>query len=75
MRRVTLRQGDVAKLLKTERRAYDAILLDVDNGPEGLTHKKNNWLYTIDGLTASYTSLRPKGILAVWSARSRPQLY
>ncbi|MBN2429560.1 MAG: hypothetical protein JXK94_14595 [Deltaproteobacteria bacterium] len=66
--RVTLREGDVAKLLKTERKAYDAILLDVDNGPEGLTRKKNNWLYTIDGLTASYAALRPEGILAVWSA-------
>ena len=60
--------GDVAKLLRTERKAYDAILLDVDNGPEGLTRKKNDWLYTVDGLTAAYTALRPRGVLAVWSA-------
>ncbi len=66
--RTTVREGDVAKILKTERQAYDAILLDVDNGPEGLTRKKNDWLYTMDGLTASYTALRPKGLLAVWSA-------
>lgn len=66
--RTTVREGDVAKILKAERQAYDAILLDVDNGPDGFTHKKNNWLYTFDGLTASYTALRPKGILAVWSA-------
>ncbi len=66
--RTTVREGDVAKVLKAERRAYDAILLDVDNGPVGLTRKKNNWLYTLDGLTASYAALRPKGLLAVWSA-------
>lgn len=66
--RARVREGDVAKLLKEERRAYDAILLDVDNGPEGLTRKKNDWLYTIDGLTASFAALRAKGILAVWSA-------
>ncbi|MCM2264287.1 MAG: hypothetical protein NDI73_03750 [Desulfuromonadales bacterium] len=66
--RVLVREGDVAKILKEERQAYDAILLDVDNGPEGLTRKKNDWLYTIDGLTASFAALRPRGILAVWSA-------
>jgi spermidine synthase len=58
----------VAKILKSERQAYDAIMLDVDNGPEGLTRKKNDWLYTVDGLTASYSALRPRGMLAVWSA-------
>jgi spermidine synthase len=66
--RARVREGDVARLLKEERQAYDAILLDVDNGPEGLTRKKNDWLYTIDGLTASFAALRAKGILAVWSA-------
>jgi spermidine synthase len=66
--RATVREGDVARILKTERQAYDAILLDVDNGPEGFTRKKNNWLYTTDGLTASYTALRPEGVLAIWSA-------
>jgi spermidine synthase len=66
--RTTVRESDVAKILKTARQAYDAILLDVDNGPEGLTRKKNDWLYTTDGLTASYTALRPEGVLAVWSA-------
>jgi len=66
--RARVREGDVAKILKTARQAYDAILLDVDNGPEGLTRKKNDWLYTTDGLTAAYTALRPEGVLAVWSA-------
>lgn len=66
--RTTVREGDVAKILKAERQAYDAILLDVDNGPAGMTRKKNSWLYALDGLTASYAALRPKGMLAVWSA-------
>ncbi|MDA3903031.1 MAG: hypothetical protein PF441_06235 [Desulfuromusa sp.] len=66
--RTTVHEGDVAKILRAERQAFDAILLDVDNGPEGLTRKKNNWLYSMDGLTESYTALRPEGILAVWSA-------
>ena len=71
--RVTVRLGDVSKILKAEQNAYDAILLDVDNGPEGLTRKKNNWLYSEDGLIESYTALRPKGVLAVWSAGPAPE--
>jgi spermidine synthase len=66
--RTTLREGDVAKRLRAERQAFDAILLDVDNGPNGLTRKKNNWLYSTDGLTEAYNALRPEGVLAVWSA-------
>jgi spermidine synthase len=66
--RTTIREGDVAKLLRSQRQAYDAILLDVDNGPNGLTRKKNNWLYSTEGLTEAYRSLRPEGVLAVWSA-------
>ncbi len=66
--RTRVRVGDVSKILKAERKGYDAILLDVDNGPEGLTRKKNDWLYGMDGLTAAYSALRPEGILAVWSA-------
>ena len=67
-KRVTVREGDVAKILKTERQAFDAILLDVDNGPNGLTHHDNDWLYSVTGLNASYLALKPKGILSVWSA-------
>ena len=66
--RTIVREGDVAKVLRSQRKAYDAILLDVDNGPKGLTRKKNDWLYSSDGLIAAYEALRPKGILAVWSA-------
>lgn len=66
--RVTVREGDVAHVLKVERQAYDAILLDVDNGPEGLTRRENDWLYGVNGLNAAYCALRPQGVLAVWSA-------
>jgi spermidine synthase len=67
-RRVTVRVGDVAQILKAEARAYDAILLDVDNGPEGLTRRDNDWLYSLSGLSAAFAALRPGGVLAVWSA-------
>jgi spermidine synthase len=66
--RVTARETDVASILKADQKAYDAILLDVDNGPEGLTRKENDWLYSVNGLSAAYAALRPKGVLAVWSA-------
>lgn len=57
--RTTICERDVAKILRKERQSFDAILLDVDNGPEGMTRKKNDWLYTEDGLTEAYTALRP----------------
>ncbi|RII28860.1 MAG: hypothetical protein CXR31_03025 [Geobacter sp.] len=66
--RVTVRETDVALILRTERQAYDAILLDVDNGPEGLTRKGNDWLYTEGGVKAAFAALHPSGVLAVWSA-------
>lgn len=66
--RVTVIEGDVTKILKSERQGYHAILLDVDNGPNGLTHESNNWLYSHAGLEASFKALRSGGILAVWSA-------
>ncbi|MDH5571245.1 MAG: hypothetical protein OEY89_05725, partial [Gammaproteobacteria bacterium] len=66
--RVVVYEGDVARIIRSRNQAYDAILLDVDNGPEGLTHKKNDWLYSVNGLISAYEALRPKGILAVWSA-------
>lgn len=66
--RVTVREGDIARILKRERDSFDAILLDVDNGPEGLTHKANDWLYGDAGLAAVHDTLRPGGVLAVWSA-------
>ena len=66
--RVTVIEKDVAVLLKAAEQTYDAILLDVDNGPEGLTRKENDWLYSINGLSETCAALRPGGVLAVWSA-------
>jgi spermidine synthase len=66
--RVTVCEVDVAYILQAEQRAYDAIVLDVDNGPAGLTRKGNDWLYARAGLDAAYAALRPAGVLAVWSA-------
>jgi spermidine synthase len=66
--RVIVREVDVARIIQTERNAYDAILLDVDNGPEGLTQKDNDWLYGLHGLNMALATLRPGGVLAVWSA-------
>lgn len=66
--RVTVRELDVGRLIRTETAAYDAILLDVDNGPAALTSSTNDRLYTPPGLRAAHAALRPGGILAVWSA-------
>ncbi|GFE61672.1 spermidine synthase [Geobacter sp. AOG2] len=66
--RVTVREQDVALVLRSEQQAYDAILLDVDNGPEAMTRRGNAWLYGRTGLEAASAALRPAGVLAVWSA-------
>jgi len=64
--------GDVVQLIKESPASYDAILLDIDNGPEGLTRKENDWLYTTAGIAAAQTALRPNGVLAYWSASQDP---
>jgi spermidine synthase len=66
--RVRLRAADVAELIGVDRAAFDAILLDVDNGPAGLTRAANDGLYGPEGLRAAHAALRPGGVLAVWSA-------
>jgi spermidine synthase len=66
--RVRILEADVGLLIRSERSAYDAILLDVDNGPKALTRKANDRLYDSSGLNAAKAALRPGGILAVWSA-------
>ena len=63
---------DVAQVLKANRRGFDAILLDVDNGPEGLTIASNDGLYSELGLISAIEALKPGGILAVWSAAPAP---
>jgi len=66
--RVSVYEKDVARVMMAGTGTYDAILLDVDNGPEGLTRKENDWLYGEDGLNEACAALRAGGVLAVWSA-------
>jgi spermidine synthase len=66
--RVQVHMGDVAELFMTRQATYDAVLLDVDNGPEGFTHADNNNLYSIKSLQAIRETLRTAGVLAIWSS-------
>ncbi|MBX3430310.1 MAG: hypothetical protein KF779_12085 [Hyphomonadaceae bacterium] len=66
--RVELVIRDVYRAIRAGERLYDAILLDVDNGPDGLTRVDNDQLYSTHGLTAAKSALRPGGVLAIWSA-------
>ena len=63
-------QGDVADAIAQGR--WDAILLDVDNGPDGLSRPENDGLYRAGGLAATRAALTPGGVLAVWSAGPDP---
>jgi spermidine synthase len=72
-KRVELVEDDVANLIGSARGCYDAILLDVDNGPEGLVRDANNRLYSDRGLRSAMAALRPGGILAIWSAAGDPR--
>ena len=67
-RRSNVYVGDVADVIRRERGGFDAILMDVDNGPEALVRRENDWLYSPAGLRATRAALRPRGVLAVWSA-------
>jgi spermidine synthase len=71
--RTTIRESDVMEVIQSRASTYDAILLDVDNGPEGLIRKANDALYDPGGLKASHRALRPGGVLAVWSSGPHPQ--
>ncbi len=71
--RVTLRMGDVAEAILLAPEPLDAILLDVDNGPDGLVRAENNRLYSKAGLHAARKALRPGGVLAIWSAAPDPK--
>lgn len=66
--RVSVHEGDVAELIRSPQQPWDAILLDVDNGPSGLTRSSNDWLYSWQGLDATFAALLPEGVLGVWSA-------
>jgi spermidine synthase len=70
--RVTVREADVALVIGEARGAFDAILLDVDNGPGGLNRDANDRLYSAAGLAAAKRALTPGGVLAVWSGGPDP---
>jgi len=71
--RVSIQEVDVAEVIERHPLTFDAILLDVDNGPEGLTRKANDALYDVGGLKIAHTALRPGGVLAVWSSGPNPK--
>ena len=71
-KRVDVREVDAAKIIRGGNGSYDAILLDVDNGPAGLSRHGNNWFYRFTGLKAILAALQPKGVLALWSAGQDP---
>jgi spermidine synthase len=70
--RASIRSADVVDVIQSHPGAFDAILLDVDNGPEGLIRKANDALYDPNGLQAIHRALRPGGVLAVWSSGPHP---
>jgi spermidine synthase len=66
--RVSLFEDDVGACIRAAPGRFDAILLDVDNGPDGLSRSDNERLYNRGGLEAARKALKPKGLLVVWSA-------
>ena len=66
--RTQIQTVDVTVLLRKKIGGFDAIILDVDNGPDGLTRASNQWLYSKQGLSVAYRALKPGGTLAIWSA-------
>jgi spermidine synthase len=71
--RVELVIDDVAAAIRAGRGRYDAILLDVDNGPDGLVRQANDGIYSAAGLASAKAALRPGGVLAIWSAAPDPR--
>jgi spermidine synthase len=68
-KRVRVETRDVAAILGSSPRQFDAVLLDVDNGPTALTASNNAWLYDSRGIAAARTALKTKGVMAVWAAQ------
>ncbi|RPF72136.1 polyamine aminopropyltransferase [Aurantiacibacter spongiae] len=76
-RRLTVKLGDVAALIDDAADGtaapYDAILLDVDNGPDAIVRPENTRLYAFPGLRSAKAALKPEGIMAIWSAAPDPR--
>jgi len=66
--RVNVLELDVAQVMQEGRNSFDAIMLDVDNGPSSFTHEDNDALYSVRGLKRAYEALKISGVLTVWSA-------
>jgi len=66
--RVELKTGDIVKLISRSENRFDAILLDIDNGPSAVTDSGNDRLYGLEGIKACRQALREQGCLAVWSS-------
>lgn len=66
--RVRVEVGDVGKALRLGAGRYDAVLLDIDNGPDAFTTTGNAWLYSNAGVTTLHAALAPGGVVTVWSA-------
>lgn len=66
--RVDILIQDVGKVMREHKDSFDAIMLDVDNGPDGYTRDNNDNLYGLNGLEIAYEALKPGGVLTVWSA-------
>jgi spermidine synthase len=67
--RVDLKTGDIVELISRSKNIFDAILLDIDNGPDAMTYSGNQRLYSYEGILACRRALRKNGCLAVWSAK------
>ncbi len=67
-KRVSILEQDVGKVMTEHKNSFDAIMLDVDNGPDGFTRDSNDSLYGLQGLNNAYEALKPGGVLTVWSA-------
>jgi len=68
--RVEVLELDVGKVMRRNKQTFDAIMMDVDNGPDGFSREDNDALYGYNGLTLAYDSLKPGGMMTVWSAAS-----
>ena len=73
-KRVTVCEVDAAELIEEAESGYNAIVLDLDNGPQGLSLESNDWFYSSKGLKVIAGALRPKGVLGIWSAGPDAQL-
>lgn len=70
--RVHVIELDVGQVMRQGKSSFDAIMLDVDNGPSSFTHEDNDALYSLRGLKLIYDALKPGGVLTVWSASTDP---